>query len=69
LGWDVTAEAASQPERTIVDVFVSQATGFSRYKLAKAYVRWTSEHAASELEADERTQWFTLIGKINSALR
>ncbi len=69
LGWDVTAEAASQPERAIVDVFVSQATGFSRYKLAKAYVRWTSEHAASELGADERTQWFSLIGKINSALR
>ena len=69
LGWDVSAEAASQPERAIVDVFGSQITGFSKYKLAKAYVRWTSGHAASELEADERTQWFTLIGKINSALR
>ena len=50
-------------------VFASQITGFSKYELAKAYVRWTSGHAASELEADERTQWFTLIGKINSALR
>jgi hypothetical protein len=69
LGWDVSAEAASQPERAIVDVFASQITGFSKYKLAKAYVLWTSGHAASELEADERTQWFTLIGKINSALR
>jgi predicted ATPase/energy-coupling factor transporter ATP-binding protein EcfA2 len=69
LGWDVSAEAASHPEQPIVDVFVSQITGFSRYKLAKAYVRWTKEHDASELEADERTQWFTLIGKINTALR
>ena len=69
LGWDVSAEAVTQPERAIVDVFASQITGFSKYKLAKAYVLWTSGHAASELEADERTQWFTLIGKINSALR
>ena len=69
LGWDVSAEAASHPEQPIVDVFASQITGFSRYKLAKAYVRWTREHDASELEADERTEWFTLIGKINSALR
>jgi predicted ATPase/energy-coupling factor transporter ATP-binding protein EcfA2 len=69
LGWDVSAEAASHPEQPIVDVFASQITGFSRYKLANAYVRWTREHEASELEADERTQWFTLIGKINSALR
>ena len=69
LGWDVSAEAASRLEQPILDVFASQITGFSRYKLAKAYVRWTREHDASELEADERTQWFTLIGKINSALR
>jgi predicted ATPase/energy-coupling factor transporter ATP-binding protein EcfA2 len=69
LGWDVSAEAASQPEQPIAEVFASQITGFSKYKLAKAYVQWTREHDASELEADERTQWFTLIGKINSALR
>ena len=32
LGWDVSAEAASQPEQAIVDVFESQITGFSKIR-------------------------------------
>jgi hypothetical protein len=69
LSWDVSAEAAAKPEQAITDVFASHAPGFSRYKLARAYLKWSGEHEANELEADERTQWFNLFGKINSALR
>ena len=69
LNWDVSAYAAAKPDQAITEVFASHATGFSRYKLAKAYLQWTSEHDANEIEADERAQWFNLIGKINAALR
>ena len=69
LGWDVEAVAQKQPGRPIADIFASQIADFSKYKLAKAYARWTREHEASELDTKERSQWSTLIGKINVALK
>jgi predicted ATPase/predicted nucleotidyltransferase len=69
LGWNVAAISAAQPKRPIVDIFAAEVRDFSKYKLAKAYVRWTREHDAQELTDDERSQWTTLINKINSALR
>ena len=69
LGWNVTSISAAQPKRPIVDIFAVEVKDFSKYKLAKAYVRWTREHDAQELTDDERSQWTTLINKINSALR
>jgi predicted ATPase/energy-coupling factor transporter ATP-binding protein EcfA2 len=69
LGWDISAAAAANPDQAMTEVFASHVNGFTRYKLAKAYVQWTSERDAKEIEANERAQWFNLIGKINSALR
>ncbi|MFM0069034.1 AAA family ATPase [Paraburkholderia aspalathi] len=69
LGWNVAAISAAQPKRPIVDIFAAEVRDFSKYKLAKAYVRWTREHDAQELTDDERSQWTTLVNKINSALR
>jgi predicted ATP-dependent endonuclease of OLD family len=69
LGWDVTAKAAEQSERPLVELFAAEINGFSKYKLSKAYLRWTRDHKASDLAADERSQWETLISSINAALR
>jgi predicted ATP-dependent endonuclease of OLD family len=69
LGWDIEAKAAAQPNRPIVDIFAAEVSGFSKYNLAKAYVRWTRDHDASALEAGERTQWAALIERINSTLK
>lgn len=69
LGWDVSTTAAAQPARPIIDIFESEITGFSKYKLAKSYVKWTRDNDANALQADERTCWTTLIGKINAALK
>lgn len=69
LGWDVRAEATQQQTRPIVDVFSSRMKGFSKYKLAKAYLRWTRTHEASDLTSDERDQWGSLIGTINKVLK
>jgi hypothetical protein len=68
LGWDVAAAAAAQPARPIVDVFNAQISGFSKYRLAKAFLRWTRHHEAGDLSDDERRQWKKLIEAINAAL-
>jgi len=67
LGWDVAAKAMAQPGRPIVDLFSTETGDFSKYKLARAYVRWTRDNDANGLKTEERTQWAALIGKINSA--
>lgn len=66
LGWDVLGVASSQPTRPIIDIFESEIVDFSKYKLSKAYIRWTRGHAANDLSASERDQWTALIAKINS---
>ena len=42
---------------------------FSSYKLAKAYVRWTRDHVASDLTEAERKAWGKLIDATNAALK
>jgi predicted ATPase len=69
LNWDVEVKATAQPGRPIIDVFQSQIKDFSKYKLAKAYVRWTRDNDASMLQPDEQAVWASLIGKINAALK
>lgn len=69
LGWDVTVKAAAQPKRPIVDLMSGEVPGFSKYKLAKAYVRWTRDNDAAALRQNERDQWVGLIGKINAAVK
>lgn len=69
LGWDVTSTATKQPARPIVDIFTAEIVDFSKYKLAKAYLRWTRDHEATDLSADEQSQWPTLINAVNKALK
>ena len=69
LGWDVTSLASSQPGRPIVDLFTSEISGFSKYKLAKAFLRWSRSHEAENLSETERDDWTKLIKKVNTALK
>lgn len=69
LGWDIEETAAAQPGRPIVDVFAGEISDFSKYKLAKAYLRWTRNHTVDDLTDTERDQWRTLIQRINKALK
>ncbi|MBS0227709.1 MAG: AAA family ATPase [Proteobacteria bacterium] len=69
LAIDVTVDAAAQPARPIIDILESTGIGFSKYKLAKAYIRWARDHAASDLTTIERDQFKMLIEKINKALK
>ena len=69
LGWDVTATADAQYVRPIVDIFTAEVVHFSKYKLAKAFLRWARTHEASDLTENERKQWTGLIGTINKVLK
>ncbi len=69
LDWDVTEVATQHPQRPIVDIFTAEISGFSKYRLAKAYLRWTREHSAADLTEDERSSWVKLIKRVNRALR
>ena len=68
-GWDINDTAESQPGRPVIKIFDSEVKGFSKYKLAKAYIRWTSSHEATDLGADELNNWVRMIDLINKALK
>lgn len=69
LGWDVKNTASAQAGRPIVDIFAAEISEFSKYKLAKAFVRWSRSHATSDLTETEREGWVALIQSINKALK
>ena len=71
LGWDIKAVSDQQPARQVVDIFEDEVgkKTFSKYRLAKAYIRWTREHDLTHLTEFERTHWEKLIKNINRALR
>ena len=68
-GVDVKAVSDANPTRPIVDIFTKEVTGFSKYKLAKSFVRWTRNNDASALDTDEVIAWTKLIQAINKALK
>ena len=69
-GWDAIAIAQSQPTRPIVDIIQSVAkTDFSKYKLAKAFIRWSRDHSLNDLQPHEIGQAENLMIKINRALQ
>jgi hypothetical protein len=69
LGIDAASEAASQAGRPVVDLLSSVSSDFSKYKLAKAFVRWTRDHKASDLSETELVHFKALFERINKALK
>ena len=69
LGWDVTDAATNQRDRSINEIFGSAIPDFSKYRLAKAFLRWTRDHRAADLSDNERSQWKKLISTINWTLK
>lgn len=69
-GWDAITIAQTQTKRPIVDLLKSVAKDdFSKYKLAKAFIRWSRDHTLNDLKSQEITQAETIISKINKALQ
>jgi hypothetical protein len=69
LNWNVTATATNQPGRRIIDIFTAEiGTGFSKYRLAKAFLRWLSTHGWNDLTSTEQAAWSRLAMAVNKAL-
>lgn len=66
---DCKPTSDSQPSRPIVDIFANEVPNFSKYKLAKAYLRWCKTNDSTKLTSDEVENWKKLIDKINKALK
>lgn len=69
LGWDISTTAAAHPTRPVINIFSAEIADFSKYRLAKAFLRWTRAHEAADLTDEERTQWQGLIAAVNGALK
>jgi len=66
---DVKAIADSQSSRPIIDIFSKEISGFSKYKLAKAFIRWSKTNDSTKLTSDELTNSKKLIETINKQLK
>lgn len=66
---DCKALSDSQPTRPIVDIFAQEVPNFSKYKLAKSFLRWCKTNDSSKLTSVEKENWKKLIEKINKALK
>jgi predicted ATPase len=69
LGWDVAKVAAKQTSRPLVSIMEGEIKDFSKYRLAKAFLRWSKTHGITDLSADEVDQWKSLITATNKALK
>lgn len=69
LGCDVTDLLKSDSNRSINWMFKKRAKKSFKYDLAKAYLKWTSNHRADDLAEPERAAWRMLISKVNKALK
>lgn len=68
LGWDVTATATAQSGRPLVDILTKEITGFSKYKLVRAFIRWLGDHEITDLTSAEQTGVGKLLADVNKAL-
>jgi hypothetical protein len=68
-GTDLRELAQQQSQRPIVNLFEQEIEGFSKYRLAKAYLRWTRESEAAALTETEQGQWAALIKAVNNSLK
>ena len=68
-GKDVSAIVSSQKNRPVIDILTNEVPDFSKYKLAKAFIRWTRGNEAKDLTEQERTSWTALFQNINKVLK
>lgn len=68
LGWDSVATVQSQPSRPLMEILVAEHPGASKWKLARAFVKWLSANGTAALDTSEREAWHSLSTAVNKAL-
>ena len=69
LSWDVEAKANAQSSRPIVDIFAEEISGFSKYRLAKCFLRWSRAATCTDFQTGEIESWKKLFATVNKALK
>jgi predicted ATP-dependent endonuclease of OLD family len=69
LGWDVESTSVAQPSRSIIDIFSNEITEFSKYRLAKAFIKWSEKNGLVDLRPEEIQGSIDLLERINKALK
>lgn len=69
LSWDVEVKANAQSSRPIVDIFVEEIPSFSKYRLAKCFLRWARTATGTDFQTDEIETWKKLFVAVNRALK
>lgn len=70
LNWDIDSALAKASDKPIIDVFQRTiGKDFSKYKLAKAFLKWSRDHSLSDLAPHEIEGCTNLITAINAALK
>ncbi|HCF4778772.1 TPA: AAA family ATPase [Pseudomonas aeruginosa] len=70
LNWDIDSALAKASDKPIIDVFQRTiGKDFSKYKLAKAFLKWSRDHSVSDLAPHEIEGCTNLINAINAALK
>lgn len=67
-GWDSVATIAAQSQRPIMETLADEHTGVSKWKLARAFVRWLATNGADALTGDEQRSWASLVAAANRSL-
>lgn len=68
-GVDCKLTSDAQPSRPIVDIFQAEVPDFSKYRLAKFYLKWCKTNDSSKLTAGELKNWKDLIQVVNKVLK
>ena len=68
LGIDVV-EQAKKSRQPLVDMLSKADADFSKYRLAKAFVRWSRDNDAKALSGEEQEAWAKLFAKANASLK
>ena len=68
-GTDLSDLAANHPEKPITEIFTEEIPDFSKYALAKSYVKWTNTHDATALTKEEQAAWVSFLQQVNKSLK
>ena len=69
LGWDIESFALASPTKPVIDIFKSKIQDFSKYKLAKAFIKWSRDNEVSSLQNEEIERFKKLFEKVNKVLK
>jgi predicted ATPase len=68
LGWDSVVTVAKQASRPVMEILGAEHEGVSKWKLARAFVRWLAANGTAALTDEERRAWDSLVTAANKAL-